>query len=235
MRRSDLFLSVAGVVLGLGFLFPMLISVNEILAHLRASLDFIQSNAGSNPYLYSAVLAIIYVAATACSLPGVFVLTMISGVMFPLIWAVSLVAFSCTCGSTLALLLTRRFFQADVRKKWPQQIAWLDQQIAAHGTAYLLNARLFPLFPYNLINILCAVTSVSIAKFFVLTAIGMLPLHLVYANAGRELNAIEKWSDIATPQVALSLGLLACLPMLSIFMTFFTHRAAKSFTPRLGP
>jgi pyruvate/2-oxoglutarate dehydrogenase complex dihydrolipoamide dehydrogenase (E3) component/uncharacterized membrane protein YdjX (TVP38/TMEM64 family) len=163
----------------------------------------------------SAVLAYfaLYVAVAALSLPGAALMTLTGGALFGLTWGTLIVSFASTLGATLALLAARYLFRDSVRHKLGNRLAAVDRGIAREGAFYLFTLRLVPVFPFFVVNLLCALTALPIGTFWWVSQLGMLPGTIVYVNAGRELGALESLSGILSPSLLASFAALGVLPL----------------------
>jgi len=69
------------------------------------------------------------------------------------------------------------------------------------------------LFPFFLVNIAAGLTRMPLFTFYWVSQLGMLPVSLVFVNAGSRLQTVNSSTDILTPGVILSFGLLAVFPL----------------------
>lgn len=77
------------------------------LQALKAQQAAIADYQASHPVRIVGVYFIIYVVATALSLPGAALLTLAGGAIFGLLWGTVIVSFASTLGATLAFLMSR--------------------------------------------------------------------------------------------------------------------------------
>jgi uncharacterized membrane protein YdjX (TVP38/TMEM64 family) len=80
--------------------------------------------------------------------------------------------------------------------------------------------RFIPVFPYFLVNILAALTTIPFITFIWTTSVGILPGSLVYAFAGSQLNTISSLKDIFSLKILFAFSLL-------VFIPFFMRRNTK--------
>lgn len=178
----------------------------------------------TRPIAAAVLFVLIYVTATALSLPVNIPLAVIAGAVFGLVEGVMLVAVSITAGSTLALLASRFLFRDLVRRKLAGRLAEVEAGLAREGGRYLLALRLTPLVPYTAVNLLFALTGFPVGKFGLITLAGTAPAVFIYVNAGTQLNSFTSLSDILRPGLAVSLLLLALLPLLGGRIVAFWRR-----------
>lgn len=157
------------------------------------------------------VYFVIYVAATALSLPGAVILTLAGGAIFGLWTGTLVVSFASSLGATLAFLAARYLLRDGVRSRFGARLADIDRGIAREGGFYLFTLRLVPLFPFFMINLLMGLTTMRAWTFYWVSQLGMLAGTLVYVNAGTQLARIDSLKGILSP------GLLGAFVLLGLF------------------
>lgn len=158
---------------------------------------------------------ILYVLATALSLPGAAVLTLAAGALFGFWTALALVSFASSLGATIAFLSSRYLLRDFVRSKFKKQIQAIDSGISKDGAFYLFSLRLIPIFPFFAINLAMGLTSISTLIFYGVSQLGMLPGTAVYVNAGLQLSQIESLKSILSFELIFSFALLGIFPLFS--------------------
>ena len=167
----------------------------------------------SHPLLVAALFFISYVVATALSIPGAVVLTLVAGAFFGLVWGTLLVSFASTMGATLAFLLARFLLRDWVQKKFADRLAAVNEGVAREGALYLFTMRLIPLFPFFVVNLVMGLTRIPVRTYFWVSQLGMLPGTIVYVNAGQELSRITSLSGIMSPRLLFAFALLGVMPL----------------------
>lgn len=185
------------------------------LESLKAHQSLLNERYLGSPVTFAAVFVLIYVAATAMSLPGATILTLAAGAIFGLGMGTVLVSFASTIGATLAFLASRFLLRDFVQRKFGERIATINRGIEKEGAFYLFTLRLVPVFPFFLINLVMGLTSFRPLAFFAVSQVGMLPGTAVYVNAGTQLAQISSLSGILSPGLLLSFALIGILPILS--------------------
>lgn len=171
-----------------------------------------------HPRLAALLYFFLYLTITSLSVPGVIVLSMAGGAVFGLFWGTLLASFASTFGGILAFLAARRFLRDTVRRYWGQRLVMVEAGMARDGPFYLFGMRLVPVIPYFLINLLMGLTRIPMATFYWVSQLGMLPLILVYVNAGVQVAQLDSVRDLFSPTLLASLGLLAVFPLLARWM-----------------
>jgi uncharacterized membrane protein YdjX (TVP38/TMEM64 family) len=207
MTRNKVLLCVviAGLVLAF-FAFDLRQYVALEFFHSRR--DAITSYVASAPLASSALFFLLYVAMTGLSVPGAFVLTIIAGALFGLVWGTALVSFAASIGATLAFLTSRVLLRDWVQRKLGSRLDAVNAGVEKEGAYYLFALRLTPVFPFFVINLAMGLTRLRAWTFYWVSQVGMLPGTLLYVYAGTQLRQFElSW------QLALALILLGLFPL----------------------
>ena len=192
------------------------------LENLKAEQASLEAQIDEQPALFVTGFFVIYVLATAVSLPGAATaLTLVAGALLGLVWGVVFVSFASTIGATLAMILARWLFKEEIERRFASQLATINRGIEKDGAFYLFTLRLVPIFPFWAINILMALTRMSVLQFYLVSQLGMLAGTLVYVNAGTELARIEQASDVLSPGLIASFVLLGVFPLLAKWLVDF--------------
>jgi len=185
------------------------------LDSLKARQSDLASLLGDRPLIVIGGFFLIYVAATALSLPGAAILTLAAGAIFGLWLGTLIVSFASATGASLAFLSSRTILRDWVKARFGKRVEAIDRGIAKDGVFYLLTLRLIPAFPFFLINLAMGLTRMRLAIFHVVSQIGMLPGTIVYVNAGTQLAAIDSSGDILSPALIGSFILLGLFPLIA--------------------
>lgn len=187
------------------------------LAALKANRDTLQTYTNTHGVATVLIFVAVYCVQTALSLPGATILTLTGGFLFGTVLGTLYVNVAATSGATLAFLAARYLFRDTVERRFGAKIESIQHGFARNPVSYLLTLRLIPLFPFFLVNLASGLTRIRLSSYVAATAIGILPGSAVYANAGRQLGAIDSVRDVASPGVVeafVLLGLLALVPVL---------------------
>ncbi len=160
-----------------------------------------------------AIYMLIYITATALSLPGAAILTLAGGALFGLVTGTIVISFASTIGATLACIVSRYLLQGWVQEKFGDKLTKINKGIEEEGAFYLFTLRLVPIFPFFIINLVMGLTKIPIKTFYWVSQLGMLPATLVFVNAGRELGKIDSLSGILSPGLLFSFVLLGIFPL----------------------
>ena len=123
----------AGVVAAL---FVVVIVAGDALslASLQASQAQLTARYAASPFAFIAVFSLLYIGATALSLPGATLLTLVAGAVFGFGWGLVIVSFASTIGATLAMLSARYLLRDWVEARWGSRLASLQAGLEKDGT-----------------------------------------------------------------------------------------------------
>ena len=158
---------------------------------------------------------LLYVLATALSLPGALVLTLAGGAIFGFVQGFVLVSFASTVGATLAFLAARYVLRDWVQQRFGEKLKPMNDGIEKEGAFYLFTLRLVPVFPFFLINLLMGLTKMRTLTYYWVSQVGMLAGTVIYVNAGTQLAAIDSLKGIVSPAILLSLAALGLFPLIT--------------------
>lgn len=185
------------------------------LETLKASRQALLAEVAVHPLAAAAGFFGVYVLATAVSLPIATVLTLAGGVLFGLVEGAILVSSASTLGATLAMLVSRFLFRDFVRRHAGRYLPQLERGLQRDGAFYLFSLRLVPVIPFFLVDVLAGLTPIPLVTYWWVSQLGMLPMTLVYVNAGTRLATLSSPSDLLSPLLIGSLLGLAVLPWLA--------------------
>jgi uncharacterized membrane protein YdjX (TVP38/TMEM64 family) len=183
------------------------------LAYLKESQATFSNYYHDHQVLTIVTYMLIYITATALSLPGAVILTLAGGALFGLVTGTIIISFASTIGATLACIVSRYLLQDWVQKKFGDKLTKINTGMEEEGAFYLFTLRLVPLFPFFIINLAMGLTKIPMKTFYWVSQIGMFPATLVYVNAGRELAKIDSLSGILSPGLLFSFVLLGIFPL----------------------
>lgn len=169
---------------------------------------------------YVAALAIaflVYTGATAFSLPGGLVMSLAIGFIFGRWVGTVLVVIAATVGATLVFLAARYLFANAARRRMGALGEKINAGFTENALSYLLFLRLVPLFPFFLVNVAPALTSIPTRTYVVATFFGIIPGTFVFVNLGQTLGRIESTMQLLSPETIgafVLLGVIALVPVL---------------------
>ncbi|MEH0666402.1 TVP38/TMEM64 family protein [Vibrio scophthalmi] len=210
-KKLLLGIGLLALIVFLGANFGQYLTLDNAKAQQQALAEIIDSHFALAALSYFFA----YVAITAFSIPGAAVVTLLGAALFGFWTSLLLVSFASTIGATLAFLSSRFLLKEWVQSKFGDKLATINQGVEKDGAFYLFSLRLIPVFPFFLINLLMGLTPITIARFYLVSQLGMLPGTAVYLNAGTQLAQIDSLSGIISPTVLASFALLGVFPIMA--------------------
>jgi pyruvate/2-oxoglutarate dehydrogenase complex dihydrolipoamide dehydrogenase (E3) component/uncharacterized membrane protein YdjX (TVP38/TMEM64 family) len=213
--KRAMLLAIIGCLIGVFLFFDLgqYLTLESLKSNQQQLADLIQAN-----WLQAFVgYFLLYIVVTALSLPGAAILTLGSGALFGLGWGLVLASFASTIGATLSFLVSRFLLRDWVKSTFSQKIQAIDEGVKKDGAFYLLSLRMVPLFPFFIINLVMGVTGIRVLTYYWVSQLGMLIGTAVYVNAGTQLVAINRLSDIVSADLVLSFVLLGLFPLVAKF------------------
>jgi pyruvate/2-oxoglutarate dehydrogenase complex dihydrolipoamide dehydrogenase (E3) component/uncharacterized membrane protein YdjX (TVP38/TMEM64 family) len=182
---------------------------------LKASQTSFAQLHAEQPMTVAAVYFLLYVAATALSIPGATIITLAGGAIFGLWQGLLIVSFASSVGATLAFLASRFVLRDWVEGKFGKRLADINAGVDKEGAFYLFTLRLIPVAPFFLINLLMGLTRMKAWTFYGVSQLGMLAGTAVFVNAGTQLAQLESVQGILSPALLGSFVLLGIFPLIA--------------------
>jgi uncharacterized membrane protein YdjX (TVP38/TMEM64 family) len=170
-----------------------------------------------------ALAFVIYAGTVALSLPGGLVLSLACGLLFGRLLGTAVAVAAATLGATLVFLAARYLFADAARRRLGTRGERINAGFRRHAFSYLLFLRLVPLFPFFLVNLAPAFTTVPVRTFVLATLIGIIPGTFVYVNLGQAVGHLNSLSGTLSLN---TLGALALLGVLALVPVFVRRRSA---------
>lgn len=179
----------------------------------RSALLAAASWAESEPLLAAPLFLVFLIVAVVLMFP-VWMVLMVGGYLFGPIYGIILAWFAYQIGAALAFLFARTIGRGWVTKSFSKHEKFnkLESRLNRSGFTAILLARLSFIFPTNILNLLAGVSAITTRNFILATAIGSVPMVLVYTYLGsRSSNLIESISDGSFKAPALSPPIIICI------------------------
>lgn len=134
----------------------------------------------------------VYVATVLLLVPATF-LTLGAGATFGLAVGFPLVWFSATAGATGAFVLGRSLSRPWIEERLSAnpRLAALDRAVGRSGWKIVLLSRMCPFFPFTLLNYAYGGTQISLPRYILATAAGLIPGVFFYVWIGATLGDIS--------------------------------------------
>jgi pyruvate/2-oxoglutarate dehydrogenase complex dihydrolipoamide dehydrogenase (E3) component/uncharacterized membrane protein YdjX (TVP38/TMEM64 family) len=203
------------LALGIGAFFVFDLGRFLTLDYLKGSQAAFADVYANQPLTVAAVYFLIYVAATALSLPGATIITLAGGAIFGLLWGTVIVSVASSVGATLAFLMSRFVLRSSIESKFGNRLSEINKGIEKDGAFYLFTLRLIPVVPFFVINLVMGLTQMKARTFYWVSQIGMFAGTIVYVNAGTQIAQIESLKGILSPGLIGSFVLLGLFPLIA--------------------
>lgn len=186
------------------------------LEAIKANRDALLAFTNAHFILALAIAFVVYVLATAFSVPGGLVLSLTMGFLFGRWVGTVLIVIAATIGATLVFSAARYLFADAARRRMGSLGEKINAGFTENALNYLLFLRLVPLFPFFLVNLAPAFTTISLRTFVLGTLIGIIPGSFVFANLGQTLGRIDSLAGLLSMETIAAfilLGVLALVPV----------------------
>lgn len=161
---------------------------------------------------------IAFTAATAFSLPVATALSLAVGLMFGRWLGAAVIVAGGTLGATLLLIAARYVFRDWLDRRVAGQLEKFDAVFRRNAFLYVAFIRVVPVFPFWLVNLAAAGTSIRASTYAIATAVGMIPISFIWASLGQSLAHIESPRDALSGTTLIALTLLGLLGLAAIFV-----------------
>ena len=139
------------------------------------------------------------------SLPTKAILTLLSGALLGPIWGSAASLIGVLSGTSLLFFGSRRFFRDWVKQKLGERFAPIEARLNRRPVRAVAGLRLFITLPYGPITLAAALSAVRYRDFLIGSAIGDLPVIVVYTIAGKQLLQLTAMSEAVSPWTAAAL------------------------------
>lgn len=160
----------------------------------------------------------VYAGAVAFSLPGALVLSLATGFVFGRWVGTALVVAAATTGATILFLAARYIFADAARRRLGALGERINAGFTENAFSYLLFLRLVPAFPFFLVNLAPAFTSVPLRTFVLATLVGIVPGTFVFVNLGETLGRIDSLAGLVSWETLIAFALLGALALVPVYL-----------------
>lgn len=136
-----------------------------------------------HPYLSPLIYMGIYIIYASLALPGILLLTILGGFLFPLPLSTCYVICSATIGGSILFLSTKRASGSFLTEK-VRFFSRIERGFHKNAARYMLFLRLVPLFPCWFVTISSALFGVRFKTFFWTTLVGITPCAFLVTSMG---------------------------------------------------
>jgi uncharacterized membrane protein YdjX (TVP38/TMEM64 family) len=200
------------------------LTLETIKAHRDTLLAFTEQH-------FVAALAIgflVYAGAVAFSLPGGLLMSLTMGFIFGRWVGTLLVVIAATVGATIVFVAARYLFADAARQRMGALGERINAGFTENAFSYLLFLRLVPAFPFFLVNLAPAFTSMPVRTYVLATLIGIIPGTFVYVNLGQTLGRIDSLQGLVSTETLAAFALLGLLALAPVVVKKLRSRRAPT-------
>jgi len=146
------------------------------IEHFR---DFIEQAGWLAPFVFICIYSLL----TVLMMPGAF-LTILGGLLFGALWGSVINLAGALLGATGAFLVSRFLTQDWFRESAGNRLKTIMKGIEKEGWRYVALMRLIPIIPFNLLNYVLGMTTISLTHYFIASSIFMIPGTVAYTLLG---------------------------------------------------
>lgn len=204
---------------------------------LRGHRAWLTVEVAAHPARSAFLFFLLYVAATAFSVPGGAVLTLAGGFLFGTVVGSLLVLGAAPLGASIVFLAARTALGDLLRRRAGPFLKRMEEGFRNDAFHYLLVLRLVPLFPFWLVNLVPAFFGMRLRSYALATLIGIAPATIVFASLGGGLGSVFDAGE--TPDLGLLLTPRLLLPILGLALLALApvlyRRRSRTAPSRNGP
>jgi uncharacterized membrane protein YdjX (TVP38/TMEM64 family) len=222
LKLALLAIFVGGVVAFFAFGGQRYLTLESIKANRDALLAF------TDAHFAAALLLgfLTYAGAVAFSLPGALILSLAAGFVFGRWVGTGLVVVAATAGATIVFLAARYIFADAARRRLGALGAKINAGFTENAFSYMLFLRLVPVFPFFIVNLAPAFTSIPLRTYVLATVIGIVPGSFVFVNLGETLGRIDSLQGLVSWETLGAFALLGGFALVPIALRKWKDRRA---------
>jgi uncharacterized membrane protein YdjX (TVP38/TMEM64 family) len=132
----------------------------------------------------------LYIAVVALSLPVGAYLTVIGGILFGAVLGGMAAVVGASIGAVLIFSIARSAFGEHLARRVGATAEKIAERFRNDAFSYVLFLRLVPVFPFWLVNLVCAAGGVRLVPFAAATVLGIMPATFAFAFLGGGLDSL---------------------------------------------
>lgn len=221
-KKILIVLGILSSVLLLGYAtgFYTLLTLESIQgkqAAIKAAVD-------NNQVIAAAIYILLYALIISFGLPILIPLTLLAGYLFGLVKGVLYSEAGSVVGAASSYALLNTLFKSWLQAQHGPRLEKFKANFAKYGTSYLLVLFFFCVIPFFVVNTLAVISSISLGKFLLITAVGSLPFIFICVLAGKKLGEIQSVKEIFSQEIMILFGILALLAIIPIVIQKINNR-----------
>lgn len=203
----------------------------ENIEGLLALVERLEYRSEYRPLSTTAVFVVIFALTTGLTLPTATLLCLAAGYLFGLTVG-SIVSMAGALGGALITFVGMRFIAGERIRNFllRGRTRRLLQLLERDAFFYLLALRVVPVAPFFAINAAGAMIRISLRRFLLATALGLVPPVLVYVSVGAGLETLLGAGRVSGPEVLLRPRVF--VPLLALVLVLVLGVLARSVVLR---
>ena len=203
-------------------------------ARLFYGLNLMASWVEQTPIKTVVVFLLLFAISTAFTLPTATILTITGGFLFGPWLGSTLSVLGALLGAAITFLMVRKMAGDTVRQFFATgRLAGLVRLLERDAFFYLMSLRIVPVAPFFALNAAGALIRISLGRFLLATALGLIPILTIFANVGAGLETLVDargvgMSVFLQPNIMIPLLALICLIIFSAITRQWIKRRRKS-------
>jgi len=172
-----------------------------------------------NNYLFSVLVYVFFfVLFLVAGFPSTIPMVLLSGYLFGTFFGALYATLGATIGSVISFFLFRYWIKEFLQERYKKRLVYFEKQMEKYGIGYLLVLHYTSVVPFFVINMIAALTHVSLKAFIFTCLIGSFPVYCIFASAGMQLSEIHAAGDIFSGPVIAAFVLLITMAFVSMIM-----------------
>ncbi len=164
---------------------------------LFAGLGLLEQWVEQAPAKTALVFVLMLAISTALTLPTVTVMTVAGGFLFGTLAGAILSITGALGGAAITVLMVRRMTGEAVRNYASSgRLAGLVRLLERDAFYYLMVFRIIPIAPFFVLNAAAGLIRISLLRFVVATALGLIPILTIFSSVGAGLDTLIEAQDV---------------------------------------
>jgi uncharacterized membrane protein YdjX (TVP38/TMEM64 family) len=163
----------------------------------------------------------ILIALVTISIPLGVLVPIVSGFLFGSLPGTLYALIGSTLGATTSFLMARYLLGSFIQEKYHEKLKAFNKELKTYGYLYLLGLHFFPITPFFILNILAALTTISLFTFIWTTVVGIIPAYTIYSYLGNKLTTIHAYKDILSKEMVIAFIALKTLSLVTLVIGRF--------------
>lgn len=184
-------------------------------AYVKASQQKLAALYNEHRLLVIGAYVLTSLLTASLSLPSAGIMSIAGGAIFGLWTGILIVSLATTTGGTIACFIARFLLRDWVQSRFHDIVPVINSGVEKEGAFYLFTLRLIPVLPFFIINLVMGLTKMPLRTFYWVSLLGIMPVTIVFVNAGDKIARIDSLSGLVSPQLIFSFVIIGLLPIVS--------------------